>query len=570
MDIVLKARSSLTNIVKRLRSFLKPEYVPYLLPLAAAALLLLYSRQAINELTESRVGVERSYVVLSQLEILRSDVEAAEAAHRGYLMSEKESFLQSYYQAQKRIPGTLRDLKNLTADNAAQQERLDALSPIIDVLFSQAKKDISARAPSPRQAADTMAHTKSLIDQSRPLFELLSAEENMLLHERTAASAKKLQQLGRRLVGIGLSFMGLLLLAYVKAQREINARRQAENDLLESQALNEITVHNLSLMSEMTALLQACADTDEALDVICQFATRLLRTDSGVLYLFDKSGNQVEENASWGEKSKSDLIFLPEECWALRRGETHILDHTHHSLACRHLQDWAGITSVCAPIVAQGNVLGVLHLENHGLEGHGEKDIGEVELGLANNLASQIALALASIKLRDTLRNLSVRDPLTDLFNRRYMEESLQREIADALRKNRPLGLVILDLDHFKKFNDTFGHDAGDLLLSEVSALLAKTSRVGDIVCRFGGEEFVIIYPEAVSETVVRLANQLREAIYALQLQHFGQSLGQISASFGIAMFREHGDTGEALLRAADKALYQAKAAGRNCLRIAA
>ncbi len=241
-------------------------------------------------------------------------------------------------------------------------------------------------------------------------------------------------------------------------------------------------------MGEMTSLLQACSDTDESLDVICQFATRLLRTDSGVLYLFGESGNQVEACASWGEESRSDATFQPEDCWALRRGEAHILKRTHHSLACRHLQDWAEITSLCVPIVAQGNVLGVLHLENHGQGNEDEKDIGEVELGLANNLASQIALALASIKLRDTLRTLSVRDLLTGLFNRRYMEESLQREIANALRKSRPLGLVILDLDHFKKFNDTFGHDAGDLLLSEVGALLAKTARVGDIVCRFGGE----------------------------------------------------------------------------------
>ena len=552
------------GVIKRLKPFLKPEYAPYILPLAAAALLLLYSQHAINELAESRMRVEHTYAVLSQLEHLRSDVEAAEAAHRGYLMTEKESFLQAYYQTQKRIPGALKELKNLTADNAAQQERLEALSPVIQALFNQAKKDISARAPSPEQAADTTLRTKSLIDQSRVLFELLSAEENMLLRERAAASAAKLQQLRWWQSGVGLSFMALLLMAYVKAQREIKARRRAENELRESQALNTVTVHNLSLMGEMTALLQACSDTDESLDVICQFATRLLRTDSGVLYLFGESGNQVEAIASWGGESRSDAIFQPEDCWALRRGETHILDRTHHSLACRHLQDWAEITSVCVPIVAQGNVLGILHLENHG-----EKDFGEVELGLANNLASQIALALASIKLRDTLRNLSVRDPLTGLFNRRYMEESLQREIANALRKNRPLGLVILDLDHFKKFNDTFGHDAGDLLLGEVGALLSKTSRVGDIVCRFGGEEFVIIYPEAAPDMVVRLTNQLREAIYALQLQHFGQSLGQISASFGIAMFPTHGNTGEELLRAADKALYQAKAAGRNCLRIA-
>ncbi len=555
--------------MKRLRAFLKPEYAPYALPLAAAALLLLYSQHAINEIAESRVRVEHTYTVLTQIEHLRSEIEASEAAHHGYLITEKESFLQSYNQAQKRITDALKDLKNLTADSAAQQERLDALSPVIQALFNQAKKDMSMRAPSPERAAESMAHTKSLMDQSRPLFELLMAEENLLLRERTAASTAKLQRLRWWLVGIGLSLMGLLLLAYIKAQREINARRRAENELLESQALNEVTVHNLSLMGEMTGLLQACSDTDESLDVICQFATRLLRTDSGVLYLFGESGNQVEASASWGEESQSDATFLPEDCWALRRGETHILDRTHHSLACRHLQDWAEITSVCVPIVAQGNVLGVLHLENHGHENRGEKDFGEVELGLANNLASQIALALASIKLRDTLRNLSVRDPLTGLFNRRYMEESLQREIANALRKSRPLGVVILDLDHFKKFNDTFGHDAGDLLLREVGALLAKTSRVGDIVCRFGGEEFVIIYPEAAPDMVVRLTNQLREAIYALQLQHFGQSLGQISGSFGIAMFPIHGNTGEELLRAADKALYQAKAAGRNCLHIA-
>ena len=355
----------LLSIIKRLKSYLKPEYASYILPLAAAALLLLYSQHAINDLAESRARVENTYTVLSQLERLRSDVEAAEAAHRGYLMTEKESFLQSYYQAQKRIPGELKDLKNLTAGNAAQQERLDALSPIIQALFNQAKKDISARAPSPEQAADTMTHTKSLIDQSRALFELLSAEESMQLRERTAASTAKLQQLRWWLAGIGLSFMGLLLLAYIRAQREIRARRRAENELQESQALNAVTVHNLSLMGEMTALLQACSDTDESLDVICQFATRLLRTDSGVLYLFAESGNQVEARASWGEEPRSNVIFQPEDCWALRRGETHILDRTHHSLACRHLQDWEEISSVCVPFEAEGNVLGGVYLQNH-------------------------------------------------------------------------------------------------------------------------------------------------------------------------------------------------------------
>jgi diguanylate cyclase (GGDEF)-like protein len=149
------------------------------------------------------------------------------------------------------------------------------------------------------------------------------------------------------------------------------------------------------------------------------------------------------------------------------------------------------------------------------------------------------------------------------------MEESLQREIATSQRKSRPLALVILDLDHFKNFNDTFGHEAGDMLLREVGTLLARKSRVGDIACRFGGEEFVVIYPEAQPEIVIQLANQLREAIFALQLQHFGRSLGQISASFGLAFFPTHGSTTDELLRAADKALYEAKAAGRNRIEVA-
>ena len=168
--------------------------------------------------------------------------------------------------------------------------------------------------------------------------------------------------------------------------------------------------------------VQACSNADESLDVICQFAARLLPTDSGGVYLFRESRNQIELSINWGMESRSEVIFEQEDCWALRRGETHVLDSGDNSLACRHLHDWANISSLCVPIVAQGSVLGILHLENHG------RDIPQSVQSLANNLSSQIALAMASIKLRDTLRNLSVRDPLTGLFNRRYMEESLQRE----------------------------------------------------------------------------------------------------------------------------------------------
>jgi diguanylate cyclase (GGDEF)-like protein len=538
------------------------QILAFVLALIAAPLLLWLSQQGTNELVESRNLVEHTYSVMSRLDNLRSEVETIETARRGYSINPQEEYLRTYLQARKNIVQDLDLLKSMTADNQDQQERLATVTPIINELLALAKRDLSTHSS---DSAITMTHAKKLIDDARAVIGQMSSQEEIFLGERSRSSAVKLRQFKLWLISVSLAFMALLAFAFANGQREIRQRREAEAKLLRSQAQNEATVRNLSLMGEMTSLLQACSDADESLDVICQFAARVLPMDSGGLYLFRESRNQVELSVNWGAESKSEVIFEQEDCWAIRRGEPHILDHMDHSLACRHLHDWADVCSLCVPIVAQGNVLGILHVENHA-----NKPITKAEGSLADNLANQIALAMASIKLRDTLRNLSVRDPLTGLFNRRYMEESLQREIATSQRKSRPLALVILDLDHFKNFNDTFGHEAGDLLLREVGSLLSRKSRGGDIACRFGGEEFVVIYPETDAEIVMQLANQLREAIHGMQLQHFGRSLGQISASFGLAFFPTHGSTTDELLRAADKALYAAKAAGRNRIEIAA
>jgi diguanylate cyclase (GGDEF)-like protein len=217
------------------------------------------------------------------------------------------------------------------------------------------------------------------------------------------------------------------------------------------------------------------------------------------------------------------------------------------------------------PLLAQGEALGVLHLRK--TAGPGERPGFNDALTAA--AGEQIALGLANVKLRETLRNQSVRDPLTDLFNRRYMEETLEREIRRAERSGRPLSVVILDLDHFKQFNDTFGHDAGDLLLREVGAFLKEHIRSGDIACRFGGEEFVLILPESEVESTRARAEQLREELKRLSPQHRGQTLRRVSMSLGVAAWEES-LTAEALLRAADQALYRAKKEGRDRTVVAA
>lgn len=542
----------------------RPHILAFVLAMLAALILGWLSQLATDELVKSKSRVEHTYRVLGRLAHLHSGIEQIETVRRGYSIAGQETLLLPFNDAQKSVATDFEMLDELTADNSSQQERLEKLKPLVNELIQITKRDFNTRTIDAAQARETLAHTRLLIEQSRDLIEELSIEERTLLEGRAQDSETKLQSMRLWLIGISLVFMLLLSFSFFRSQREIRHRREAEHSLRESQEQNKITVHNLSLMGEMTSLLQACADADESLDVICQYAERLLRVDSGGLYLFRESRNQVELTVHWGSESKSEVVFDPDHCWALRRGELHILDGDDHALACRHLHDWGDITSLCVPIVAQGNVLGVLHVErNQG------RPMSPTEISLANNLATQIALAMASVKLRDTLRNLSVRDPLTGLFNRRYMEESLQREIATAHRKNRALAVVILDLDYFKKFNDTFGHEAGDYLLREVGGLLSRKSRVGDIACRFGGEEFVLIYPEAEPEIATQLAEQLREAINGLHLQHFGRSLGQISASFGLAFFPEHGNTADQLLRAADKALYAAKAAGRNRVEVA-
>ncbi len=183
---------------------------------------------------------------------------------------------------------------------------------------------------------------------------------------------------------------------------------------------------------------------------------------------------------------------------------------------------------------------------------------------LAVSMAEHIALALANLKLQETLRNQAIRDPLTGLFNRRYMEESLEREVRRAARSGASLGMIMLDIDHFKRLNDALGHEAGDAVLTALSNFLQAQVRGGDIACRYGGEEFLLMLPEASLEATYERAERLREAVKNLRVPYRGESIGPVTLSLGVATFPEHGATGEAVVLAADAALYCAKQGGRD------
>jgi diguanylate cyclase (GGDEF)-like protein len=224
-------------------------------------------------------------------------------------------------------------------------------------------------------------------------------------------------------------------------------------------------------------------------------------------------------------------------------------------------------------MVAQGNTIGVLHLE---FESAAElrydsdtKNLRNSHQRLAISAASQIALSLASLQLQETLREQSIRDPLTRLFNRRFLEESFERELQLAGRKKQSIAVLFLDLDHFKRLNDTFGHDAGDLVLQSVANLFRNFFRATDICCRYGGEEFAIILPESSSQDAAIRANLLRSEVKNLRLQYQKRTLGQLTLSIGVAAFPEHGSSSVELLKIADQCLYESKARGRDLVTVA-
>lgn len=191
-------------------------------------------------------------------------------------------------------------------------------------------------------------------------------------------------------------------------------------------------------------------------------------------------------------------------------------------------------------------------------------ELGQRAEELAVVFAGHVALAFANVDLRLTLREQSIRDVVTGLFNRRYMEESLAREMTRAERYARPLSVIAIDIDHFKPFNDRHGHEAGDFVLRAVAGVLEKSIRHEDIACRSGGEEFLLIMPEASLGIAAQRAEEVRTAIAELTVSYRGALLRDVTISVGVSAFPEHGDAGDVIVRAADAALYRAKGLGRN------
>jgi diguanylate cyclase (GGDEF)-like protein len=353
-------------------------------------------------------------------------------------------------------------------------------------------------------------------------------------------------------------FIGLLIassLSLIASRYFLSQVRKSEKHL--EQRVNERT-KEIETLQNLATQLTACNSKKEALEVIKLITSILLPRFAGALALYNSSKDKLEVVENWNGRWQGEKIYSPDQCWALRSGQTHFGDPRAGNMTCNH-SDSQEDKMLCIPIVAQGMTYGVLHFSSSR-----KTEWTPEEYQLTSAVAEHASLTLASLESRESLRQQAIRDPLTGLYNRRYLFETIEQELSRASRRNQSIGILMVDIDHFKKFNDEFGHDIGDFILSEFGRLIKMIIRNEDIACRFGGEEFTILLPETGRDEAFRVAEKIRIKIRDYDFILKNRSYGPIKLSVGVVSFPENGKTADHLLKMADNALYEAKQAGRD------
>lgn len=360
---------------------------------------------------------------------------------------------------------------------------------------------------------------------------------------------------------LGVAGIILVLVLSFAMSRLLERSVQQQHQRLEF--LVSVRTRELMLLERLGNLLTVCGSVEDAGKVLQSLAPELLGEHiKGALSIMNASRNRMTQAMHWGGDWPGAKEFPPLDCLALRRGN-HYISRQGQGLVCKHIAPEQEHT-LCLPLIAQGELLGALHLQ-----GTATNPVQEDKQQVAISLAEHVSLALANIELHNRLREQALRDPLTGLYNRRYLEEVALQLLSSADRLNQPLALLMMDLDNFKQFNDNFGHDAGDYALTKLGRLLKACTRRSDIVSRFGGEEFLMISPGIGQKEALNIAQKLCDDVRTLSLNLNGQHLPTLTLSVGIAVYPGNGQEFQQLLKQADEALYLAKKQGRDRIVVA-
>ena len=515
--------------------------------------------------------VERDYRVLDAVERTYSFVKDAESAQRGLLLTGEEQYERAFQAGAWAARAALREVREVVApypDQVVRAERLESLVfarlEAAEAVAQQYRREGFAAA----QAALASSRGPTLMAEIESLRDEMAGVARDSLHERAVRSgddAFSLQAYTAAGVAASLAIMVVLAVRMLRAMAE---RGRAERRTCEAHDALEQTVREIAqrgaetrALSDYAGMLQSCRDVPEAVTVTRDAILRIAPDVGTTIYVTRASLDFAEVLADFGDhRAVSAIAFPPQDCWAIRRAQPHAMSDVSMPLRCGHVSapaDGVVAASLCVPLAAQGLVLGAAFFS-------GEPAALAARRDLLVAATEQLGLALSNLQLQETLRQQTIRDPLTNLYNRRYLEASLERELARCERRGVPLSVLMIDLDHFKRFNDAHGHDGGDALLQHAARALQAQCRAEDIACRYGGEELTLILPEAPAEVAFERAESVRRAIESLQVRVGQRTLGEVTASIGVATFPASAPDTAGLLRAADAALYRAKREGRN------
>ena len=562
---------------KRYRSLTSAIWMLLIAAIFATAIL---TQRNLSRLADSREVISHSLVVNKALNDMMSLMLDAETGQRGFLLSGRAPYLQPYYTALAQMRQARAALGTALSKDPAVLAPLEVLDKAIAAKLQDLDRSVSLKSEGRANEAVESILTDSsnqTMNAVRTALRTLGADQ---AHRTTEMQVEIEQEIKNYYLILGVSILVSLLLLGGLVQRFRNAATQRdcaqqvvdERNVELSRLLAAAATRNAHVqgLSELSRFLQSSAGMEEAAGLLKQHLPPLMSAASGSLYLAIADQEQLRQAFTWGDKSFVEF-FEPTDCWAARLRQPFVQPFETGSASCAHLQSEYASTHnnnniQCLPLMAYGELLGIVVLEAN--VASDPQESLEIE-GNRRFALEQVGLSIGNLKLRESLRQAAIRDVLTGLYNRRFFEESSQREVLRALRQQAKgdyagLSLMMIDIDHFKLFNDQHGHDVGDQVLREVAHVLQSQTRGSDVAARFGGEEFTIVLADITDQRALERAQRVRQAVEQLVLHTSGKDVGSITISIGVAHFPLHGTTVEVLLLAADKALYEAKRAGRN------
>jgi diguanylate cyclase (GGDEF)-like protein len=556
----------MNRLFRRINFVSGPNSAVVLLILAAIGAVLLivlagmWAYSNTQKLIASAERVQHTQEVIAALQRVSLLQERMDYRTRLYVLTANEEQLTRAKASANQLETTVVRLRLLVADNPNQVANLQSLSACTGDLVS-AVNAFTAKATIPDLAMQRCQQT----------IGLMSDQEQWLLKDRTKGSERNsFASIATEVVFVILALLGMLVL-FGFLMRDAITRQRVARQTAQSNERLALTVNSLEDRATESALLtsardelQLCVDVAQVYESAAKSLSRLLTGTSGSLCIINNSRQLVETVAQWSsgeDETGVDDFHTPDSCCGLRSGQPRWREPGASEIHCTHFTSSPPERYLCLPIVAHGNTLGVLNVRC-ATEGR-VRWVKEHMDGL-RQLVQLTGMAAATLNLRTKLENQSIRDPLTGLFNRHFMQISLERELARAARRKQILAVFMLDLDHFKRFNDTHGHAAGDSVLKAIAEIFKTSIRTEDIACRYGGEEFTIILPDVTPAVAADRAESIRRAVENLRLPLEKDVYGEFTVSVGIALFPDDGGASDLLLRRADQALYRAKRQGRN------